>query len=170
MWENVFYIRPHKFLTPIMISLFGVHPCTIDAKGRIMIPGQLQKKLGGALEKGFMIKQSIFSRSLDLFPIENWEEHTAEVIKLNSFNKENVELLRMFNYSVNPIECDSNSRILIYRELLEFAGIKKDVVLAGAGKMIEVWDAKAYHKFMKVNTPRFEKLVQKKLGGNNAKS
>lgn len=153
-----------------MISLFGVHPCTIDAKGRIMMPAPLKKKLSHAMDKGFVIKQSIFSRSLDLFPLENWEEHTAEVMKLNSFDRENVELVRMFNYGVNPVECDSNARILIYRELLDFAGIKKDVVFAGAGKMIEVWDAKSYHRFIKENSSRFEKLVQKKLGGNNSKS
>jgi len=148
-----------------MNSLFGVYEASADAKGRVMLPVAFKKQLAAVLEAGFVIKRSIFSKSLELYPMATWNEMVKEVNKLNKFVKKNVEFIRMFNYGVVPVELDATGRLLIPKDLMTFSGITKDVVLAAAGDRIEIWDKKAYEKFINDNTVDFEKLAEDVMGG-----
>jgi MraZ protein len=148
-----------------MNSLFGVYECSADAKGRVMLPVAFKKQLASVLENGFVMKRSIFSKSLELYPMATWNEMVKEVNKLNKFVKKNVEFIRMFNYGVMPVELDASGRLLISKELMVFSGIKKNVVMAAAGDRIEIWDKKAYDKFVKDSSVDFEKLAEDVMGG-----
>jgi MraZ protein len=151
----------------LMAILFEVHECTIDAKGRILLPAPFKKQLAEVLDMGFVIKPSIFSKSLELYPMSSWDKISSHVNKLNRFIKKNVEFIRMFNFGVKSVELDSNGRFLIMKDLLLHAGIKKDVVIAGANDKLEIWDRKAYYKFIKDNTEAFETLTEDVMGGIN---
>jgi MraZ protein len=129
-----------------------------------MMPAAFKKQLATLVKKGFVIKQSIFSKSLEMYPTASWNSLAEEVNKLNKFIKKNVEFIRLFNYGVRPIELDGSFRFHIPKDLVDFAGIKKDVVLVGTQDRIEVWDKKAYEKFIKENGSRFEALAQEVMG------
>ncbi|MCE3278706.1 MAG: transcriptional regulator, MraZ family [Bacteroidetes bacterium] len=148
-----------------MNSLFGVYECSADAKGRVMLPVAFKKQLTTVLDGGFVMKRSIFSKSLELYPMATWNDMVKEVNKLNKFIKKNVEFIRMFNYGVVPVELDSTGRLLIPKDLSGFAGISKNVVMAAAGDRIEIWDKKAYEKFINDSTSDFEKLAEDVMGG-----
>ena len=166
---NFIYTFTHQQKMP-MINLFGVYECSADAKGRVMLPGAFQKQLATFLKKGFVIKRSIFSKSLELYPMGTWHEMVKDVNKLNRFVKKNVEFIRMFNYGVKALDLDDSSRILIPKDLVQFAGIKKDVVLAAATDRIELWDKKAYEKFVRENSTDSDKLAEDVMGGMNSNS
>lgn len=166
-WENVFYFYGSKKIYS-MESLFGVYECTADAKGRVMLPVAFKKQLAKELKSGFVMKRSIFSRSLELYPMSTWNEMVKEVNKLNKFVKKNVEFIRMFNYGVMPVELDTTGRLLIPRDLMTSSGITKNVVMAAAGDRVEIWDKKAYEKFIKESTSNFEKLAEEVMGGAGA--
>ena len=150
-----------------MSSLFGVYECNADAKGRVMLPVAFKKQLTKELKGGFVMKRSIFSKSLELFPTATWNEMVKEVNKLNKFVKKNVEFIRMFNYGVVPVELDSAGRLLISKAMMTFSGITKNVMMAAAGDRIEIWDKKAYEKFINDGTSNFEKLAEDVMGGIN---
>ena len=40
--------------------LIGVYECRVDSKARLMIPVQLKKQLGAALNGSFILKRSVF--------------------------------------------------------------------------------------------------------------
>jgi MraZ protein len=94
-----------------------------------------------------------------------WNEMVKEVNKLNKFVKKNVEFIRMFNYGVVPVDLDASGRLLISKDMMSFAGMTKNVVMAAAGDRIEVWDKKAYEKFIDNSTADFEKLAEDVMGG-----
>ncbi len=148
-----------------MDSLFGVYECSADAKGRVMLPVAFKNQLTKELKDGFVMKRSIFSKSLELFPIATWNGMVKEVNKLNRFNKKNVEFIRMFNYGVVPVELDASGRLLISKDMMAFSKITKSVVMAAAGDRIEIWDKKAYEKFINSGTADFEKLAEDVMGG-----
>jgi MraZ protein len=148
-----------------MTSLFGVYECNADAKGRVMLPVAFKKQLTKELKGGFVMKRSIFSKSLELYPMATWNEMVKEVNKLNKFVKKNVEFIRMFNYGVVSVELDSTGRLLIPRDLMTFAGISKNVTMAAAGDRVEVWDTTAYEKFINNSSADFEKLAEDVMGG-----
>ena len=150
-----------------MDSLFGVYECNADAKGRIMLPVAFKKQLTKELKSGFVMKRSIFSKSIELYPMATWNEMVKDVNKLNKFVKKNVEFIRMFNYGVMPVDLDSSGRILISKDMMKFAGITKNVMMAAAGDRIEIWDTKSYEKFITDSTVNFEKLAEDVMGGIN---
>ena len=45
-----------------MINLVGTFECTVDNKGRIMIPSQLKKQLDGVTSSSFILKRSVFQK------------------------------------------------------------------------------------------------------------
>lgn len=148
-----------------MEGLFGVYECSADAKGRVMLPIAFKKQLSKDIKKGFVMKRSIFSKSLELYPMATWNEMVKEVNKLNKFVKKNVEFIRMFNYGVVPVDLDASGRLLISKDLATFSGIKKNIVMAAAGDRIEIWDKNSYEKFIKSGTDNFEKLAEDVMGG-----
>jgi len=148
-----------------MDSVFGVYECSADAKGRVMLPIAFKKQLVEELASGFVMKRSIFSKSLELYPIATWNQMVKQVNKLNRFNKKNVEFIRMFNYGVVPVELDASGRLLISREMMMFSKITKNIVMAAAGDRIEIWDKKMYEKFISSGSADFEKLAEDVMGG-----
>lgn len=148
-----------------MTSLFGVYECNADAKGRVMLPVAFKKQLTKELKGGFVMKRSIFSKSLELYPMATWNEMVKEVNKLNKFVKKNVEFIRMFNYGVVSVELDATGRLLIPKDLMTFAGISKNVTMAAAGDRVEVWDTQAYEQFINNSSADFEKLAEDVMGG-----
>jgi MraZ protein len=163
-WEIIRYFYAIKLKTT-MSSLFGVYECNADAKGRVMLPVAFKKQLTSVLEAGFVMKRSIFSKSLELYPMATWNEMVKEVNKLNKFVKKNVEFIRMFNYGVVPVELDASGRLLISKDMMTFSGISKEVVMAAAGDRIEIWDKRSYEKFINDGTSGFEKLAEDVMGG-----
>jgi MraZ protein len=149
----------------LMNNLFGVYECNADEKGRVMLPIAFKKQLAKDLQKGFVLKRNIFSKSLELFPMDTWNEMSREVNKLNRFIKKNVEFIRIFNAGVVAVELDSAGRLLVSKELMAYAGIKKSIVMSAAVDRIEIWDKKQYEKFLKENQDGFEKLTEEVMGG-----
>ncbi len=166
-WEICLYFY-HIQKAHTMENLFGVYECNADAKGRVMLPAAFKKQLKNDLKKGFVMKRSIFSKSIEIYPIATWNGMVKEVNKLNKFVKKNVEFIRLFNYGVVPVDLDNSGRILISKDLAKFSGIKKQVVMAAAGDRIEVWDKRAYENFIKAGSTDFEKLAEDVMGGINA--
>jgi MraZ protein len=150
-----------------MLNLFGVYECTADSTGRVMLPGALKKQLTAVIKDGFVIKRSIFTKSLELYPMATWRETSARVNKLNKFVKKNVEFITLFNNGAQPVELDANGRMLIMKELSASVSIKKDIVMAAAVDCIQVWDKKTYEKFIKEKAGSYESLAEEVMGNFN---
>ena len=150
-----------------MINLIGTYECTVDNKGRIMIPAQLKKQLDGVTSDPFIIKRSVFQNCLELFPFSEWKLMMDKVNKLNRFIKKNNDFIRMYTAGVKSVDLDSNGRILIPRDLITISKLKKHVVLSSSINIIEVWDKDEYEK--NINDPKidFAKLTEDVMGNDN---
>ena len=130
-----------------MKPLIGTHECKADVKGRIMLPSSLKKQLSSVLQDGFVLKRAVFQNCLELYPITEWNELIENVNSLNRFKKKNNDFIRRFTAGVRLVELDSSSRFLIPKDLIDFAGISKDIVISSSVNIIELWD--------KISTKRF---------------
>ena len=149
-----------------MINLIGTYECTVDNKGRIMIPSQLKKQLDGTTNNPFILKRSVFQNCLELFPLTEWKTMMDKVNKLNRFVKKNNDFIRMYTAGVKSVDLDSNGRILIPRDLITISKLKKHVVLSSSINIIEVWDKDEYEK--SINDPKvdFAKLTEEVMGND----
>ncbi|AXG69792.1 transcriptional regulator MraZ [Kordia sp. SMS9] len=128
-----------------MINLIGTYECKVDAKGRMLVPAGLKKQLSPILEQGFVIKEGLFGSCLELHPMSEWDSVTQKLNKLNRFKKKNVDFIRRFNKGVRMVDIDAAGRLLIPKDLVVFAGIKKEIVLSSAINIIEIWDKDQYN-------------------------
>src|SRR5690606_24619240 len=102
------------------------------------------KQLLPVLEKGFIIKRSVFQRCLELYPMEEWEKTMSKVNKLNRFVKKNNDFIRMFTAGVRILEMDASGRLNIPKDLMHFASLESELVLSSAVGMIEIWNKESY--------------------------
>lgn len=84
--------------------------------------------------------------------------------KKNRFKKKNNDFIRRFSAGVKVIEIDGTGRMLIPKNLVEFANISKEVVLSSAINIIEIWDKDSYEKVLEETAEDFADLAEEVMG------
>jgi MraZ protein len=147
-----------------MISFIGTYDCKADVKGRVMIPVTLKNQMAPVINKGFVIKRSVFQPCLELYPMEEWNLLMQKMNRKNRFKKKNNDFIRRFSAGVKPVEIDATGRLLIPKNLIAIAGIKKEVVLSSAINIIEIWDKDSYEKVLDDTAENFAELAEEVMG------
>ena len=118
----------------------GEYDHTIDVKGRLIVPTKFREQLGEA----FVIAKGN-DGCLAIYTNEDWETFMKKIQALPA-NKDIRTYVRTIVGSALPVETDKQGRILVPGNLREYAGLDKDVVLAGVIDKIEVWDKERWSK------------------------
>lgn len=150
-----------------MINILGTYECKADSKGRIMLPSPLKKQIAPVLKDGFVIKRSVFNKCLEIHPISEWKKIVDQVNQLNRFVKKNNDFIRSYMSGLKIVNADSSSRVLIPKDLLEFAGLEKQIVLSSSVNIIEVWDKNEYEKSVSKSLKKFGDLAEEVMGNKN---
>ncbi len=166
MGKSGFYVLylPHQKTRCNMLEMIGVHDCKIDNKGRILLPTALKSQLEHVISEGFIIKRSIFQKCLEIYPRSVWEEDVKEIKKLSRFTKKHSDFIRLFMIGVKELELDGMGRMQIPRDLTLFADLNKDIVLASAFNMIEVWNKEKYEERIAEDQNNFSDLAEEVMG------
>lgn len=146
-----------------MTNLIGTYECKMDAKGRLLMPAPLKKQLP-SLESGFVLKRSVFDKCVELWPKSEWDVMMMKINKLNRFVKKNNDFIRKFMAGVKMVEIDEAGRLLITKDLIDFAGISKDLVLTSKVNIIEIWDKDLYEQSILVDDMDFAELAEEVMG------
>ncbi|MDP2423882.1 MAG: hypothetical protein U1C46_07390 [Bacteroidales bacterium] len=120
--------------------------CKVDSKGRLLLPSIYRKGMGDAVSAGFILKKSIFTKSLELYAKERWDKELLKLQRLNRYNEKHQRVLRTILYGIRTVEIDSVGRILLPKDLLNFAEIEDDVMLSPAVAYLEIWNKKLFMK------------------------
>jgi MraZ protein len=155
------------FKTIFLNSIIGTYECKVDAKGRLLLPAPLKKQLTTSLQDGFVLKRSVFQPCLELYPMQEWNVMMARINKLNRFVKKNNDFIRRFTAGVKVVEIDNLGRLLIPKDLTVFGSISKDVVLASAVNIVEIWDKDLYEKSLDNSEIDFADLAEDVMGNVN---
>lgn len=147
-----------------MKSPIESYECKVDAKFRLPIPAGLKKYWAEILEEGFVLKRSVFQPCIEIHTMSDWNKISKKLDGLNQNVKKNQDLVRHFKRGLKIVEVDATGRIQIPKELVAFAGISKDVVLAPSIKTIEIWDKDRYEELTQVDEVDFAALVEEVLG------
>ena len=136
----------------------GTYEYTIDPKGRLFLPSKLRDQKGGALKKFIVTKglesclyifspqtfQNILTNKLGSMPVKNQQDGRA--------------FKRLLLAGAQEGELDDMGRILIAKNLLDYAGLKKDVSILGVGERIELWATNRWTLYNKKAASTFQKL------------
>jgi len=130
----------------------GTYYCKMDAKGRIMLPSELRKQFANLQMDSFILKRGTFHKNLEMYPLSVWEIILRNLNKLNKFQKKNVDFISFFLAGSRNVNIDSTGRMQVPRDLVNIAGLKKEVVIASVVNTLQVWDKDAYEAFLQEMT------------------
>ncbi len=120
----------------------GEYNHIIDAKGRLIMPAKYREQLG----KEFVVTKGL-EGCLYVYPVEAWKEFEDKLEALPvTVNQKARKFSRFFTAGATMVELDKQGRILLPAVLRSYAGLTKDVVLAGVLKRIEIWDKEKWDK------------------------
>ena len=129
----------------VLTAMFrGATKVTLDAKGRMAIPTRYRERLAARCD-GQIIVTVDKDHCLLVYPLPDWEELERKLVRLPSMNKAARRLVRIMVGYATEVEADASGRILVSRELREFASLDKHAVLIGQGNKFELWDEQTWN-------------------------
>lgn len=150
-----------------MSGIVGFYPCSVDEKGRLKLPAALMKGLPKEADGKFIVNKG-FEKCLTLYPENEWKLIDARLSKVNTFITKNREFVRMYKAYVTALVPDTADRVLIPKMHLEYAGIKKDILLVPMQDCWEIWDEQTYYTYMNAKvTDDYAGLAEDVMGGTN---
>lgn len=114
--------------------LIGTYRHQIDEKFRMRMPAKFKEELG----EGFVITKGT-NNCLYAFTKSKFAELYEKLTNLPIFDAEVQKPVRMLLSSAFESEEDKQGRILLAKELREYAKINKNIVLIGSGSRVEIW-------------------------------
>jgi MraZ protein len=127
------------------ITVFrGATKVTLDAKGRLAIPTRYRERLQTRCD-GQLVVTVDRDNCLLLYPFPDWEDIERKLMRLPSLNSQSRRLQRLMVGYATEMELDGNGRILLTKELREFAGLDRQAILLGQGNKFELWDEESWN-------------------------
>ena len=142
----------------------GSFKYSIDSKGRVSIPAKLREFVDPKANDAFVMTRGT-TKCIDVYPMNLWEELVqSKLNQLNSFEPKDAMFLRMFLQQAAEDKLDSQARLLIPKNLIEYAEINKEVLILGAIKKIEIWNPQNYEEYLKSSELSFEEIAKQVMG------
>lgn len=108
----------------------------LDPKGRVSIPARFRSVMDSQGCKGLMLSR--MDNTLVAYTYGGWEKIEQRVLSLAETNDAMRRFRRVFIGGAHDCPLDSQGRILIPPSLRQYAGLDKDIVLAGVLDHFEV--------------------------------
>lgn len=152
-----------------MAGFFGQYQTAIDEKGRLALPAKLRSVTGGAAEpllNGDLILAKGLEGCLSLYPEPEWAEIQNRLSSLN-FTKRDFRYFSRRLYSLaSVVTPDRNGRILIPGNLMTEAGLKKEALVIGVNRSVEIWHPERYQYYLEQYTGSYEEVAERLFLGN----
>jgi MraZ protein len=121
---------------------YGTFRHAVDSKGRVALPAQFRRDLGGAV-----IAPGAENR-LVIRPAAEWQDYEQNFRLTASSSAEQRLYMRHLYAGAREVEIDGQGRILLSPEHRRFARIEERAVFVGVSNLVEVvgesvWDAEA---------------------------
>ncbi len=137
----------------------GEYHHTIDDKGRLSIP----KKFRADLDKGLFITKGL-DGCLFIYTTAEWTKMSDKLNLLPLTNKNAREFKRHMTSGAMDLEIDGQGRVILPEYLRTFAGLTKNVVVAGVAERIEIWDEETWNKHVADISSKTEEIAESMEG------
>jgi MraZ protein len=137
--------------------LTGTHPRTLDDKKRLALPSRIRDELGSP---GKLYVTPGQDQCLLVYSKEAYEQWAQKLDEAPATDAEVRLFRRLFFGQTEGVDVDRNGRVLLPERLIEFAGLKHEVVLLGVSDHLEIWDAERWRRYSEENAPRFDAVAE----------
>ncbi|MBI2459478.1 MAG: division/cell wall cluster transcriptional repressor MraZ [Parcubacteria group bacterium] len=120
----------------------GEYSHNLDDKGRVAVPVKFRARLKG----GAVVTKGL-DNCLFLYTKKEWQELAGKLAKLPISQANTRAFARLMLAGAMDVDFDNQGRITLPEYLRKFAGLKKNLTIAGLYDRLEIWDQAAWHKY-----------------------
>ncbi len=121
----------------------GEYSPRLDEKGRLILPVKYREKLAGGL-----ILAKGQERCLYVYPTAQFDRFVQQIRAAPVTDKKVRDYARVLLGGASDEIPDKQGRITIPAHLRQYAGLEREVTVAGLGDRLEIWDATAWSQFI----------------------
>jgi len=114
----------------------------MDDKGRLAIPAKFRI----ALATGAVVTRGL-DNCLFLYTREEWEKMVTKLAAMPISQASSRAFSRLMLAGAMDVEFDKQGRVMLPEYLRRYAGLAKNVVIAGLYNRLEIWDKKTWDKY-----------------------
>lgn len=138
--------------------LTGEFRCSLDEKGRLLIPARMRAEVLGSM----VVLTRGVENCLWFFAPEEWKTFSEKLIGSTSLFQEESRLIqRRMIAPAQETEIDKAGRIVVPPTLREYAALKKECIILGLKKYVEVWSEESYQAYLDTNEAKFKEAAEK---------
>jgi MraZ protein len=137
----------------------GRYEHTIDPKGRLSIPARYREELLARNVTTLVLTEG--DRCIWAYPLDAWEQLEERLRQQSQFSPDRRNIARVMVSSAKECPVDRAGRILVPPELRDFAGLKKDVVIAGVLESCEIWNRERWTEHHQTLRGGFDEMSRK---------
>jgi MraZ protein len=108
---------------------------SLDTKGRVILPARYRDQLA---EGAYVTKGR--GGCLSVFTPEDFEDVASQVREQSKRGAKELNAARVFFSGAQEVKPDKQGRVALPQNLREYAGLTREVVVAGVFSRIEIWD------------------------------
>ncbi|MDZ7859659.1 MAG: hypothetical protein U5O15_03165 [Candidatus Krumholzibacteriota bacterium] len=140
-----------------MQNFLGDYECSIDSKGRMLIPSRFRRLIPADNDNKFVISLGK-EQCLNLYPLNEWRDDVEKRLHQLPPGLKKRKVIRFYSKMSRHVESDKSGRIAIPRKFLEVISNPGKVVAVGLLNYIEIWSFDDYRDISIKIENDFQKL------------
>ena len=134
----------------------GEYSHNLDEKFRLAIPVKFRREL----EEGAVITKGL-DNCLFLYTKNEWSKLAEKLATLPFSQANSRAFARHMLSGAMEAEVDKRGRMVVPEYLRQFAGLKKNVVVAGLYSRVEIWDTEAWNVYKNKTEKESNEIAEK---------
>ncbi|MEW6051263.1 MAG: division/cell wall cluster transcriptional repressor MraZ [Candidatus Zixiibacteriota bacterium] len=147
-----------------MTGFYGQYPTTLDNKGRFALPAKLRAVRGLSEEpllEGDLVLTKGLEGCLSLYPQIEWDEIQQRLSTLNFTQRDFRFFGRRFYSAATVVSPDKTGRILIPSHLIEEADLKRELLIIGVNRSVEIWNPGKWLGYLEQYAGSYEEVAER---------
>jgi len=133
----------------------GEYSHNLDEKGRVAVP----KKFRLDLKQGAVVTRGL-DNCLFLYTKKEWQKLAEKLANLPFAPANTRAFARLMLAGAMDVNMDKQGRIILPDYLREFAGLKKEIIVAGLYSRLELWNATKWNEYKKKTEAESNKIAE----------
>ena len=140
--------------------LLGTHTPKLDDKGRLILPAKFRDQLAS----GVVITRGQ-ENCLFVFSADEFARVSERIREAPLTSKQARDYLRVFLSGASDEVPDKQGRVTLPAILREYAGLDRELVIIGVGSRAEIWDARAWERYLNSTEKDFAATAEEVIPG-----
>jgi MraZ protein len=133
---------------------------TLDAKGRLAIPQAMRMELLAQSDRPPVLTNLVGASAIGVYSAQRWDAIEQRLEGMSQVQPEVQQVSRLLLSGAQECPFDAQGRVLVPAHLREYAELDRDVVIAGVGTRIEIWNKARFERELATAKDRGTELAR----------